>query len=83
MNEITTLAIDLAKNVFQLHGVDARGACQLRRRLRRAQLLSYMVQMPPCLVAMEACASAHYWAREFIKLGARSLRVVRRVLRRL
>lgn len=71
MNEITTLAIDLAKNVFQLHGVDGRGVCQLRRRLRRAQLLSFMAQMPPCLVAMEACASAHYWARELIELGHR------------
>jgi transposase len=71
MNEITTLAIDLAKNVFQLHGVDARGVCQLRRRVRRAQLLGVMAQMPPCLVAMEACASAHYWGREFAKLGHR------------
>lgn len=71
MNEITTLAIDLAKNVFQLHGVDARGVCQQRRRVRRAQLLPFMAQMPPCLVAMEACASAHYWGREFLKLGHR------------
>jgi transposase len=71
VNEITTLAIDLAKNVFQLHGVDARGVCQQRRRLRRAQLLPFMAQMPPCLVAMEACASAHYWGREFAKLGHR------------
>jgi transposase len=71
VNEITTLAIDLAKNVFPLHGVDARGVCQQRRRLRRGQLLSFMARMPPCLVAMEACASAHYWAREFIELGHR------------
>ncbi len=70
MNEITTLAIDLAKNVFELHGVDARGVCRLRRRRqRRAQLLPFMAQRPPCLVAMEACASAHYWGREFVKLG--------------
>ena len=59
MNEITTFAIDLAKNVFQLHGVDARGVCQQRRRLRRAQLLPFMAQLPPCLVAREGCASAH------------------------
>ena len=71
MNEITTLGIDLAKNVFQLHGVDARGVCQQRRRLRRVQMLSFMAQRPPCLVAMEACASAHYWARKFIELGHR------------
>lgn len=71
MNEITTVAIDQAKNVFQLHGVDARGVCQQRKRLRRAQLLPFVAQMPPCLIAMEACASAHYWAREFMKLGHR------------
>lgn len=71
MSEITTLAIDLAKNVFQLHGVDGRGVCQLRRRLRRAQLLPFMAQRAPCLVAMEACGSAHYWGREFSKLGHR------------
>ena len=71
MNEITTMAIDLAKNVFQLHGVDGRGVCQQRRRVRRAQLMRVMAQMPPCLVAMEACASAHYWGREFIELGHR------------
>ena len=71
MNEITTMAIDLAKNVFQLHGVDARGVCQQRRRVRRAQLLRVMARMPPCLVAMEACASAHYWGREFIEFGHR------------
>jgi len=71
VNEITTLAIDVAKNVFQLHGVDTRAVCQLRRRLRRTQLLGFVARMPPCLVAMEACASAHYWGREFIKLGHR------------
>jgi transposase len=71
VSEITTLAIDLAKNVFQLHGVDTRGVCQLRRRLRRAQLLSVVARLPPCLIAMEACASAHYWGREFGKLGHR------------
>lgn len=71
MNEITTLSIDLAKNVFQLHGVDGYGRQRLRRRVRRGQLVSVMAQIPPCLVAMEACASAHYWGREFGKLGHR------------
>ena len=61
MSEITTLAIDVAKNVFQLHGVDARGLDRLRRRLRRGQLLSFVARLPPCLIAMEACASSHYW----------------------
>jgi transposase len=71
MSEITTLAIDVAKNVFQLHGVDVRGVCQLRRRLRRAQLLSFVARMPSCVIAMEACASTHYWGREFGKIGHR------------
>lgn len=71
MNEITTLAIDLAKNVFQLHGVDASGVCQLRRRQRRGQLLSFVARLPSCVIAMEACAGAHYWGREFVKLGHR------------
>ena len=68
MNQITTLAIDLAKNVFQLHGVDARGVAVLRRQLRRAQLLSFISQLPPCLVAMEACGGAHHWGREITRL---------------
>jgi transposase len=71
MKEITTLAIDLAKSVFQLHGVDGRGMTVLRRQVRRGQLLSVIAQMPVCLVAMEACASAHYWGRQFRALGHR------------
>lgn len=69
MNEITTLGIDLAKLVFQLHGVDGRGVAVLRRQVRRGQLLSVVAQLPPCLVAMEACASAHYWGRQIQALG--------------
>ena len=71
MEHLIRIGIDTSKSVFQLHGVDARTVCQLRRRVRRAQLLSVMARMPPCLVAMEACASAHYWGREFSKLGHR------------
>jgi transposase len=71
VNEITTLAIDLAKMVFQLHGVDARSVAVLRRQVRRGQLLSVLAQLPPCLVAMEACASAHYWGRQIQALGHR------------
>ncbi len=71
MNEITTLAIDLAKTVFQLHGVTERGATVLRKQVRRGQLLSVIAQLPVCLVAMEACASAHYWGRQFHALGHR------------
>jgi transposase len=69
MNEITTLAIDLAKQVFQLHGVDARGVCVLRRQVRRAQLLRLIAQLPPCTVAMEACGGAHEWGRRIQALG--------------
>ena len=66
---ITTLGIDLAKSVFQLHGVDAEGKVLLRRRLRRSRMLEFFLRLPPCLIGMEACASAHYWARELAKLG--------------
>lgn len=71
MNEITLLAIDLAKRVFQLHGVDARGVCVLRRQVRRAQLLRLIAQLPPCTVAMEACSGAHEWGRRIQALGHR------------
>lgn len=69
MNEITTLAIDLAKHVFQLHGVDARGATVLQRQVRRAQLLTVLAQIPRCEVVMEACGGAHHWARQIRALG--------------
>lgn len=69
MDEITTIGIDLAKSVFQLHGVDAEGRPVLRRQLRRSQMLEFFQRQPPCLIGMEACASAHYWARELTRLG--------------
>jgi transposase len=69
VKEIKTLGIDLAKSVFQLHGVDERGVAVLRRQLSRKQMPSFMAQLPPCLVAMEACASAHYWGRQIKALG--------------
>jgi transposase len=69
MNEIMLLGIDLAKNVFQLHGVDARGVCQLRRQVRRAQLLRTIAQLPRCTIAMEACGGSHDWGRRFQALG--------------
>lgn len=62
------LAIDIAKEVFQLHGVNERGKALLRKRLRRSELLSFVVNLPKCTIAMEACGGAHYWAREFQKL---------------
>jgi len=67
--QVTTLGIDLAKNVFQLHGCDASGRAVLRKQLVRRQVLSFVANLPRCVVAMEACATAHYWAREIEKLG--------------
>ncbi|MGZ3369648.1 MAG: IS110 family RNA-guided transposase [Caulobacteraceae bacterium] len=69
MGEITTIGLDLAKSVFQAHGADASGAVVFRKRLRRDQLLGFFADQPRCVVAMEACASAHYWAREIAALG--------------
>ena len=69
MNEVITIGVDLAKNVFQVHGVDAEGTVVVRRQLRRRQVLAFFEKQPPCLVGMEACATAHYWAREIAALG--------------
>src|SRR2546422_4310112 len=69
MGEVTTIGLDLAKHVFQVHGVDAEGATVLRKQLRRAQVLAFFSRLPPCLVGLEACATAHYWARELAALG--------------
>ena len=67
--QITTIGLDLAKNVFQVHGVDEVGKLTITRQLRRGQLIEFFKKLAPCLVGMEACATAHYWARELIKLG--------------
>jgi transposase len=69
MGEVTTVGLDLAKHVFQVHGVDAEGATVLRKQLRRAQVLTFFSRLPRCLVGLEACATAHYWARELRALG--------------
>ncbi len=66
---ITTVGIDLAKNVFQMHGVDAWGKVALRRQLRREQVTRFFVNLPPCLIGMEACASAHHWGRTLERFG--------------
>ena len=65
----TTIGLDLAKHVFQLHGVDQEGTVVLRRRLRRAEVVRFFSSLPPCLVGMEACSTAHHWARELSALG--------------
>jgi transposase len=67
--ELATIGLDLAKHVFQVHGVDEVGQVVVKRRLRRAQVVSYFASLPPCLVGMEACATAHFWARELRALG--------------
>ena len=69
MQTITTIGLDIAKSVFQVHGVDAQGAVMVRRQLRRARVLAFFKKLPPCLVGIEACASSHYWARELRALG--------------
>ena len=66
---IKRIGIDLAKQVFQLHGVDSQEKAVLRKQLRRVQMLDYFQKLPPCLIGMEACSSAHYWGRELQKLG--------------
>ena len=67
--EITTIGLDLAKRVFQVHGVDAAGKVVVRKALRRAQVLPFFARLPPCLVGMEACGTSHHWARELAGLG--------------
>lgn len=69
MKDIKTVAIDLAKNVFQLHGADRKGNAVLRKRLQRGELKEFMVQLPRCIVGIEACMGAHYWARVFTRMG--------------
>ena len=66
---IATMGIDLAKNVFQLHGVNSQGKVALRRQIHRGQMRGLFVNLPPCLIGMEACASAHYWARTLQSYG--------------
>ncbi len=67
--KITTIGLDLAKNVFQVHGIDAAGEVVVRRALRRGHVLSFFSKLEPCLVGMEACGTSHYWARELSSLG--------------
>jgi transposase len=67
--EISTIGLDIAKRVFQMHGVDAAGEVVVRRQLRRAEVVKFFAKLPPCLVGMEACATAHYWGRQIAALG--------------
>src|SRR3984893_16238460 len=65
--QITTIGLDIAKNVFQVHGIDAAEKVVVRKQLRRGQVMKFFAALPPCLIGMEAYASAHYWARELTK----------------
>ena len=67
--KLKRIGVDLAKNVFQVHGVDSHERIKVRKQLKRSQLLDFFRQVEPCVVAMEACGSAHYWGRELMKLG--------------
>jgi transposase len=67
--KITAVGIDLAKSVFQIHGVDERGKVMVRKQLKRAEVAKFFANLPPCLIGMEACASAHYWARKLMAFG--------------
>lgn len=67
--QITTIGLDLAKRIFQVHALDASGEVVIRKALRRSQVLPFFTKLPPCLVGMEACGTSHHWARELTKLG--------------
>ena len=67
--QVTTIGLDIAKNVFQVHGIDAEEKVVIRKQLRRNKVMAFFKALPPCLIGMEACATAHYWARELTKLG--------------
>src|SRR6185436_17737635 len=69
MQAVTTIGLDIAKSVFQVHGVDAAGNVIVRRQLKRRYVLPFFQKLPPCLVGIEACASSHHWSRELQALG--------------
>src|SRR5438046_4060520 len=69
--QVTTIGLDIAKNVFQVHGIDAAEKVVVRKQLRRSQVLAFFKALPPCLIGLEASDTEHYWARELTKLGHR------------
>src|ERR1700733_12145243 len=69
MEAITTIGLDIAKSVFQVHGIDAEGNVIFRRQLKRRYVLTFFQKLPPCLVGIEACASSHHWSRELQAIG--------------
>ena len=66
MEQISTIGLDVAKNVFQVHGIDENGGVVVQRQLKRRRILTFFAKLPSCLVGMEACASLHHWAREAV-----------------
>jgi transposase len=69
MQAVTTIGLDIAKSVFQVHGVDAEGKVLIRRQLKRRHVLAFFQKLPPCLVGIEACATSHHWSRELRHSG--------------
>ena len=69
MSTVTTIGLDIAKSVFPVHGISATGEVLIRRQVRRGQMLRFFAGLPPCLIGIEACASAHHWSRELQRLG--------------
>jgi len=69
MKTVTLIGLDIAKSVFQVHGIDAAGKAVIRKQLKRARVIPFFMKLPPCLVGIEACASSHHWARELTALG--------------
>ena len=76
MNKISVIGLDLAKNVFQVHGINLDGEVVVRKQLKRAQLRQFFARLAPCLIGMEACGGAHYWSRAIIGHHSGSLRCV-------
>ena len=69
MQAVTTIGLDIAKSVFQVHGIDAAGNVLVRRQLKRRYVLAFFQKLPPCLVGIEACATSHHWSRQLKALG--------------
>ena len=69
MQTVTTIGLDIAKSVFQVHGIDAEGKVLIRRHLKRRYVLAFFQKLPPCLIGIEACATSHHWSRELKAIG--------------
>jgi len=82
METVTTVGLDLAKSVFQVHGIDAAGNVVIRRQLKRRHVLAFFQKLPPCVVGIEACATSHHWSRALTALGHTVRLMPRRSARR-